>query len=148
MPAGKVHINWWKRFLIVAVVFSLILFVKYWLLGVTVLLGYLLGYVCSPDLDQIGLSSDEGRALRMFGPFGLFWIMIWLPYAYMIPHRHFLSHGWLISTVIRMAYLFSIPVIVIWYRFGYLPDIDAVTGLFLGQLFSDSIHIFLDTFYK
>lgn len=148
MPPGYIHINFWKRFLILAVAMGSALCFVNVTLGISFLFGYLLGYICSPDLDQIGLSSDEGRALKIFGPFGVLWIMIWLPYAYIIPHRSFASHGWLFSTILRMIYLFGLPLFLIWYKFNYIPSIDLLVGTFLGQLFSDSIHIFLDTFYR
>jgi len=109
MPSGKVHIRFWGYFLPFLATISLILmFYSFWF-GIMLLLGYLLGYITDPDLDQIGISSAEGRALRKFGILGVLWIMYWLPYAYVFPHRGFLSHSIFISTAIRFFNILKIP---------------------------------------
>lgn len=121
----------------------------------------------SPDLDLLSLSDSDGRFLRLrkvnivLGLFGLFWVILWLIYAWLInKHRSFFSHGLIVGTVLRMAWL-SIPFLFIinwiatlngwtideyWYQFYceyYL--IDLLLGMFFGLLLSDCIHILLDS---
>jgi uncharacterized metal-binding protein len=58
---------------------------------------YLLsGLALSPDLDV------NSRAYRRWGMFRFFW----LPYQILIPHRHWLSHSWLLGPLLRALYFF------------------------------------------
>lgn len=112
-----------------------------------------MGAIMDGDLDQIGLSSAEGRAMRAAGCIGVLWVMYWMPYAYIMPHRSFLSHFPYVSTAIRLAYLFA-PILALAYYFGVLGYLDhpiVFAGLFglwsgLGQ--ADMIHYTLDILHK
>jgi uncharacterized metal-binding protein len=67
----------------------------------------------SPDLDQEGYSALEIEAVRALGPLGYLWLALWWPYAKLIPHRSFWSHGLLVGTAGRLLWLFLVcPVLV------------------------------------
>jgi len=54
------------------------------------------GLALSPDLDV------NSRAYRRWGVFRFFW----LPYQILVPHRHWLSHSWLLGPLLRAFYFF------------------------------------------
>jgi uncharacterized metal-binding protein len=56
------------------------------------------GLALSPDLDV------NSRAYRRWGVFRFFW----LPYQILIPHRHWLSHSWIVGPLLRALYAFLI----------------------------------------
>lgn len=56
------------------------------------------GIALSPDLDV------HSRAYRRWGMFRFFW----LPYQLLVPHRHWLSHSWLLGPLLRALYFFLI----------------------------------------
>ena len=98
MANGKTHekINLFFLALGVAVVMTVInkdLFLE----GVFVILGYIFGtYLMSPDLDL------KSRPYRRWGVLRF----IWLPYQ-TFKHRSIFTHGFIISDIIRYAYLTS-----------------------------------------
>lgn len=54
------------------------------------------GLALSPDLDV------NSRAYKRWGMFRFFW----LPYQLLVPHRHWLSHSWLLGPLLRALYFF------------------------------------------
>jgi len=98
--------------------------VEAWLSGAPVteygvLLGAMGFFACKfsgkngPDLDLIGVTISEREAERVWGRvLGTLWFMIWLPYARLIPHRHWLSHAPVIGTLGRLVWLLWLPVFV------------------------------------
>jgi uncharacterized metal-binding protein len=56
------------------------------------------GLLFSPDLDLQSEIDDR------WGP--LFWI--WRPYMWLIPHRHFWSHGLVLPPILRLLYVYLI----------------------------------------
>ena len=134
------------------------------------LLGMIFGYLFGPDLDQQQLASiNETEApvylyykLRRLGvPYViansikqiLIWfnIIFWYPYGTRIPHRHYLSHSYVVSTLIREVYFFALtcglymlvywtisPLIFIWtYKTAYL-------AFFISNSIIDANHLRLD----
>jgi len=125
-----------------------------------------------PDLDQLGLTSAEGRLLNDFKiikgrsrslPFRVFkktvnelggWIgflIAWwaMPYAYIM--RYFgghrgLSHVHIVGTITRVVWMFW-PLVYLWWWF-YFPYFEIITPLLLGAFTGlcaiDSLHIHLD----
>lgn len=61
------------------------------------------GVLFSPDLDL------DSRIHKRWGWF----FYIWLPYKWIIPHRHFWSHGLLLPPLIRLGYFFGMIVLTI-----------------------------------
>jgi uncharacterized metal-binding protein len=79
--------------------------------------GCMLGLVITPDLDvRHRTTHSEGIVRRTGGQWaGVAWNLLWLPYAYLIPHhRHPLSHWPLLGTVVRLVYLLALPVLFWW----------------------------------
>ncbi|MFZ9858728.1 MAG: metal-binding protein [Roseiflexaceae bacterium] len=58
----------------------------------------------SPDLDL------DSRIHKRWGWF----FYIWLPYKWIIPHRHFWSHGLLLPPLVRLGYFFGMIIISIY----------------------------------
>ncbi len=89
--------------------------------------GCMAGLVISPDLDvrhrDTHAETIMRRSLGCLG--GGIWNLLWLPYAYLIPHhRHPLSHWPILGTAVRLLYLFALPLIVYWLvapRLGWTP---------------------------
>lgn len=75
-------------------------------------------------------------------PYNRWWLfkMIWIPYQLMFHHRSVFTHGLIIGTAIRLAYLAVIPVIILAakHNLGILTNIStdiwlpALIGLELG----------------
>lgn len=82
-----------------------------WSLGVLTAAAFAWGGLwLSPDLDT------RSRALKRWGPLG--WI--WRPYRTLIPHRSLFSHGPLIGTGLRLAWMQTV-VMVAWFTLSALP---------------------------
>jgi uncharacterized metal-binding protein len=56
------------------------------------------GMMFSPDLDLDSAIDDRWGAFR--------WI--WWPYTWLIPHRHFWSHGLIVAPLLRLAYFYGV----------------------------------------
>ena len=128
MPGGKKHDEIWKqRFPWLGVVSVLVfIFFEYtlvyiypysciWnkycftnslLIAIGLPLGYLIGRIVTPDLDQANITKTEWDAMRNAKLLGVFFVMYWLPYGYLMKHRSSLSHSYVFSSIIRMVYLF------------------------------------------
>lgn len=150
MSTGKVHLSLQNTGWIIVLPASILLVYFGVDISLTVLLGYAAGYILEPDLDQISITSSEGRVLRRLGLIGVFWIAYWLPYSFFIPHRSPASHWPVLSDIIRMIYLFGpISAIVWWYVpiENYLHPGHIVYVLaFLGGLsLATSLHWIADT---
>lgn len=164
MPSGRTHdrITLW----LLPWIFGLS-----WLLSrsstITLLMlsGFLFsGLMFGPDLDIYSVQYQRWGFLR--------WL--WRPYQSFIPHRSWLSHGFLIGTLIRVIYLslslflIAIPVIIFIQLFGrininwqelivlgwqlltqkYLQEtLSLIIGLELGAM-SHSFSDWLGTTYK
>lgn len=147
MPDGKTHRKIWKFFiplpLLIGFAFSII---GYWYFSIFILLGYLLhGLGITNDLDLIGINSDEALWIKsvIFLPL----ILLSTLYARIIQklggHRSFLSHGYIISSVIRLAW-FSLPFVLIFRHFFTDPLYIEFLGLLTGLSIADSIHTTAD----
>ena len=98
------------------------------------------GLYLSPDMDL------ESKPYKRWG-----WLRwIWIPYQKLIPcHRHWLSHGIIIGSVIRLLYLAAL-LLPLWFIFPGLRQIEwAITwekaiAFFLGIELSALNHLLLD----
>lgn len=149
MPSGKIHRKWHLIGYAPVVCAGVYLAVTnpessgYVAAG---LVGYILGDIIEPDLDQIGITASEGRVIRILGLPGVFWAAYWLPYAWIMPHRSFFSHFPGISTITRMIYIFTIPLLALWYYNLLQPwMVGVLFWLWVGLTLSDIIHWCLDT---
>lgn len=153
MPDGKTHYKYYSRVgypLLLAI--DLPLMFLNWKVAIGDLLGYFLHLFVDPDLDQIGISRAEGRLMQTLGFFAAPWIMYWVPYALLFPHRGFGSHSPIISTLIRLGYLLITPTILIyssgnpWWEEWWMTFLksEVLLGIFIGLSRADFIHIWLD----
>ena len=142
MPSGYVHRRLWRANFPNAALGAALLCQYHGLAAVGVLAGYALGNIVEPDLDILDRTRSENDAIKAFGvAAGYVWIAFWLVYALLIPHRSRLSHGLVVSTAIRLLYLFWwVP--LVWDTGGLLWVF--AFGVFLGLVISDSVHIIAD----
>jgi uncharacterized metal-binding protein len=88
-----------------------------WAAGVTLFLAILFaGWMLSPDLD---LNSS---IYHRWGPFRF----LWWPYQKVVPHRSWVSHSWLFSPILRVAYLLGVTWLL---AYGVLWALSQSTGL-------------------
>jgi len=158
MPSGRKHLEIWGRWWAALLICTLLtmLLSKNMLIGAAMIMGYFLGRYISPDLDLIGITSDEGRMMRELKVLGLLISMWFMPYAYIMRfvgigkrgHRNFFSHYPVISTFIRFLWLFAPLVVGITYwkpELFYDQYLQVVTvGLFFGLTYADTIHYLAD----
>jgi len=112
--------------------------------------GYEMGDLLSPDLDQIGVSNSEALMMRRLGPLGALWAGYFMLYAYLIRfiggHRSFWSHSPFIGTGIRLVYgTWFMWLGLWWYR--VIPDPTlymSMVSIWLGLSLSDGVHWLAD----
>jgi uncharacterized metal-binding protein len=110
-------------------------------LGIIAASAHLLGGLyLSPDLDLVSKPYKRWGWLR--------WI--WIPYQKLIPcHRHWLSHGVIVGSIVRLLYLAAL-FLPLWVIFPGLQQIEwAITlekaiAFFLGVELSALNHLLLD----
>ncbi len=110
-------------------------------LGIVAAASHLLGGLyLSPDLDLKSLP---------FKRWGIFKI-VWIPYQKLIPcHRHWLSHGVVVGSIIRLLYIVAL-LLPLWVIFPSLQQVHwAITwekaiAFFLGVELSALNHLLLD----
>ncbi|HPH95371.1 MAG TPA: DUF2227 family putative metal-binding protein [Anaerolineaceae bacterium] len=120
-------------------------------------LGALLGIILTPDLDLVGGSISQRQVRKSTGNIiGLIWAMLWYPYAKLLGHRSFWSHTPIIGTIIRIIYVFGLP-LLLWsmlWQAGHVsvpPPIPVLGQLdpllfwvLLGLSVSDLFHWLMD----
>ena len=102
---------------------------------------YLAGMYLSPDLDLVSRPFKRWGLLRF----------IWLPYQRLIPrHRHWLSHGPVIGSAVRLVYLTAL-VSPLWLLFPGLQQVQWLgltvpnaMAFFCGVELSALNHLLLD----
>jgi uncharacterized metal-binding protein len=113
------------------------------LAGALAAAGCIIGIPVSPDLDQDGMTISEGVVYGHFGALpGLIWRAYWMPYALAMPHRHVLSHGPFVGTLLRILYLAIVPLILD--VDGTVPVLLDLWPLWLGLAISDLAHWAMD----
>lgn len=152
MPKGVVHNNYWKQFLIIAILISIIVCLVDIISGISFLIGYLLGRFITPDLDLANVTEPEWKLMQTFGCFGAAIVGYWLPYGHLLKHRSFLSHFPMVSTAIRIVYGFWWVVIMLDYvgllRNNLLLISQIALGIWAGLSVADTIHWTLDNIRK
>ncbi len=155
MPSGKVH----SAVTTVLSIAGPAIFYYYFGFPVREMLltgaGGLSGLFLTPDLDVDSGSVSQSNVRRAGGGLlGAAWTVLWKPYALLIRHRSFLSHGPIIGTVIRLLYVVFVPWLV-WLLLSRLVSwvpspyqVAAVPAWFwwfaAGLAVVDCAHIFLD----
>jgi uncharacterized metal-binding protein len=107
--------------------------------------GCLAGLLITPDLDVDEPVRSHYLVRRRAGAIpALLWQAIWTPYARLLPHRHWLSHAPVVSTLLRAAYLAAIlwPVLSLlagsWWPWATLPGWSG--WVLIGLAVSDALH--------
>jgi uncharacterized metal-binding protein len=110
-------------------------------LGIITAAAHLLGGLyLSPDLDLVSKPFKRWGLLRV----------LWLPYQKLIPcHRHWLSHGVIVGSIVRLLY-FAALLLPLWFLLPGLQQVEwAITwqkaiAFFLGVELSALNHLLLD----
>lgn len=151
MPSGKVHWKFYQRFRVLAWACSIALIPIDWRMGLGFWVGYMIiARYIDPDLDHRNMTQTEYRAMRELGFVGSLLVAYFMPYGYLLPHRSFMSHSPLISTVIRFIYLFWwLFLLIYWVDLTVLiNNMMLFVGMYLGLSLADLIHIVLDRVKK
>lgn len=182
MASGDIHnrylrLGWFVVFPLGAVIFVfgfIYDFDNFYLFPAFLYLNFLFCEIIDPDADQLGLTSSEGRVLRItrkfyIGLLGALFVSYTFIYAYIIGlfggHRSFLSHGFLIGTLGRMVF-YNAPLVSFFWgiysyglvNWGWNPSISVyesfamnkwipyyITSQFIAWLIGDTIHLILDS---
>ena len=107
MPSGKVHdrITAVGAGLAVPVWWYLTPAPQDWKIAATLVVATLFsGWMLSPDLDL------DSSIYRRWGPLRF----LWYPYQKFVPHRSWVSHSWLLSPLMRVAYLMGMVWLLAW----------------------------------
>lgn len=110
-------------------------------------MGCMAGIIVSPDLDVDGGFLGHYIVRRYLGEIaGRIWRAFWMPYAWIMPHRSDASHAPLISTFVRVLYMY-----VMYFCFcvtfsiqPWVPDVRTAFYLISGLVVSDTLHYIAD----
>ena len=101
--------------------------------------GCAVGLVLTPDLDLVGTRADALIRRQGLAP-AIVWGLLWAPYSALISHRSILSHGLVLGTLLRLAYI-AVPLGIM----GLLPRPSPLLArAVLGLLISDNLHVGAD----
>ena len=116
MPDGKTHTRLHQRYIpyATAVGVGLATLSGRPSTGAAFVVGYIAGLLIEPDLDMVGITESERRAMRWLVVLAVPWLFWWSIYAALpfFRHRSLLTHYPLLSTLIRLLWLF-VPVLFI-----------------------------------
>lgn len=79
----------------------------------------------------------------------ILWKIYWYPYG-LLPHRTWISHGFIVGGLIRLIYLFGPISAILYYLYpNYIPILDILHNgyvwlFILGFLVADTGHLVLD----
>lgn len=154
MPDGETHLKFYSSGY-KYVIFPSILGAATidWKLFSGIVAGYLLGRWIDPDWDVMGSSSSEGRIVNEIPILGHFLFGISSTYGSIFRkhHRSFWTHFPVISTVVRLVFVFFVPFIIAdSYGINLIGGgwIWFWAGILFGLSIADSIHYFLDIYYE
>ena len=141
MPNGKRHAI--ACGIVGASAFGTLLFTCGWQPALACAIGALVGIPLTPDLDIAGKSYLFRRYFGQILEMG--WYGYWWAYKVSIPHRSIWSHGPILSTAIRLAYLGVLPT-ALWLWAGLsVPRLETwMLWAVLGLGLSDGVHAALD----
>jgi len=118
-------------------------------LAVGAVLGAMGGLLVTPDIDQVDITHEERRLIRLFAPLGWLWTLYWAPYSLVMPHRGW-SHTVPWGTLGRILYV-AIPAGILAYIAGLRLDTVSVQYLLYGTVtafimwsLQDILHMMMD----
>jgi uncharacterized metal-binding protein len=150
MPSGVVHT---RTTSVAAVALPVFLwYVGQPLIAITsATLGCMTGLVISPDSDVDNGFIGFDTIRRFYGnPVAIAWRVFWWPYAKIVKHRSFISHSFVIGTLIRLLYI-TLPILTIMTLLSIpIPQIslESVAWFVIGLSISDGLHIVMDNVFK
>jgi uncharacterized metal-binding protein len=116
--------------------------------------GCIAGTIFSPDLDVDSGFLGHKWVERYFGKIvATAWVVIWWPYANFVPHRSWVSHAPVISTMLRAIYWYAFyaAVCILLGAQPYIPSVFVATHVLGGLMVSDILHYLTDiitTYFK
>jgi len=146
MPDGKTHSA-------ITAVAAGVITVSLWRAGFTgeevrlAATGCLTGIVLSPDLDVDGGFLGHVLVTKYLGKIvGTIWRVFWWPYAVLAPHRSWMSHAPLISTLLRLGYCYGTYFVVcaILQVPAWVPEPHMALYSCSGLVVSDTLHYIAD----
>jgi hypothetical protein len=153
LPSGNVHYKFYKFGFLTSIPSSLYMLVN---ISPSIAFGNIMGYwfhrYCDNDWDIVGINHSEGRAIRELKVIG--WLIYGVSSMYgaifMDNHRSFLTHFPLVSTLLRLIFLFWwIP--VLWF-FNKITiefwEVQFAVGFLLGLSQADTYHYFADMIWQ
>lgn len=117
--------------------------------------GCLVGVLVGPDMDVDGGNISDFFIRKVSRLAQHVWRLIWFPYAVLVPHRHFISHFPVISTLLRIGYIFLIiNLSVALFRIAFNIELDKPFywiwdwSFFFGLVHVDTVHFVVDKLIK
>jgi len=149
LPSGEVHYQAYLKGFYVTIPSSVLVSFVDWKVGAGTLVGYWFHRYCDNDLDQMGVNSAEGRQVNELPIIGILFFGFSSMYGAVFRryHRHWITHFPIISTLIRIIFLFWCPFLILdgygvnfigngWWKFWL--------GFWSGLSIADGIHWKLD----
>jgi uncharacterized metal-binding protein len=146
MPAGKTHAAIWKIGYVAVLPSAYAMY--YWTdsyvpLTAGYLIGYTMGAIISPDWDLMAITKDESNAIRLpiIGTL-LYGLSSMYGALFRNHHRSIWTHFPVISTAIRMTYLFWLLGLAYYLNWIVYQEWQLYIGIgvFLGMSLSDTFH--------
>lgn len=149
MPPGFVHYRFYKAGATLNIPAGFYLFFKNPIFGFSYILGYLFHRYCDNDWDILGTNMSESRAIHELKIIGYLIYGISSVYGaiFMRKHRSFITHFPVFSTIIRLLFVFGIPVFFLYYTRTLIYDVwqvEVFLGFWLGLSMADYIHFCAD----
>lgn len=154
MPPGFVHYRFYKAgFLISFPTFLYLGFSYGFWFGFGYITGYFFGRWIDPDWDIASINEAEGRAINELWIFGyiLYGISSFYGAIFRRLHRNLLTHLPFLSTLIRILFVFFVPIFLL---YSYEIILYSVThfqfyfGFYLGLSTSDTFHFIADKIWS
>ena len=153
MPSGKVH-----SALTLATTSGVIapyLIVQFNLNPWMYVAGCVTGLMVMPDMDVDRGNISDYFIRKVSRPAQWIWRAFWMPYALMVPHRHFISHLPILGTLLRIGYVFLVLNFLNLFIRLVLSLFDTVSlvwlwdwSFFFGLCHVDTIHYLVDKTIK
>ena len=120
-----------------------------WKIGLGYIIGYSLGRYIDPDWDLIGTNMAEGRLVNEIPILGHFLYGVSSTYGSIFrkKHRSFITHYPVVSTFVRLAFVFWFPITLAnTYGFNLMGGMWLTfwISLWMGLSHADAIHYYHD----
>jgi hypothetical protein len=153
VSTGVVHFKYYMRGYLIAIPVSVATAMYNFRGGLGYLVGYTLGRWCDGDWDLVTANNSESRLIKELPVLGniLFGIASIYGSFFFHHHRAPITHWPVVSTLIRLIFIFIIPFIVgDGYGINFIGNgwIWFWVNLWLGLSHADAIHLYYDIFPK